>query len=33
MHYYCQNPNCPAQIKEKIIRFVSKDCMDIEWIW
>jgi len=33
MHYYCQNPDCPAQIKEKIIRFVSKDCMDIEWIW
>ncbi len=33
MHYYCQNPECPDQIKEKIIRFVSKDCMDIEWIW
>ena len=33
MHYYCQNLECPAQIKEKIIRFVSKDCMDIEWIW
>ena len=33
IHYYCKNPNCPAQIKEKIIRFVSKDCMDIEWIW
>ncbi|HPC34788.1 MAG TPA: NAD-dependent DNA ligase LigA, partial [Candidatus Absconditabacterales bacterium] len=32
MHYYCQNLNCPAQIKEKIIRFVSKDCMDIEGI-
>ena len=30
IHYYCKNPNCPAQIKEKIIRFVSKDCMDIE---
>ena len=33
IHYYCKNTNCPAQIKEKIIRFVSKDCMDIEWIW
>ncbi len=33
IHYYCENPNCPAQIKEKIIRFVSKECMDIEWIW
>jgi len=32
MHYYCQNSECPAQIKEKIIRFVSKNCMDIEWI-
>ena len=32
IHYYCKNPNCPAQIKEKIIRFVSKECMDIEWI-
>jgi len=33
MHYYCQNSDCSAQIKEKIIRFVSKNCMDIEWIW
>lgn len=33
MHYYCQNLECPAQIKEKIIWFVSKECMDIEWIW
>ncbi len=33
MHYYCKNPECPAQIKEKIIRFVSKNCMNIEWIW
>lgn len=33
IHYYCQNPVCPAQIKEKILWFVSKDCMDIEWIW
>lgn len=33
MHYYCKNPDCPAQIKEKIIRFVSKNCMDIEWVW
>ena len=32
MHYYCQNIECSAQIIEKIIRFVSKNCMDIEWI-
>lgn len=29
IHYYCTNPNCPSQVKEKIIHFVSKDCMDI----
>lgn len=33
MHYYCNNTSCPAQIKEKLIHFASKDCMDIEWIW
>jgi len=32
IHYYCRNPHCPAQIKEKIIHFVSKNCMDIEGI-
>jgi len=32
IHYYCKNPHCPAQIKEKIIHFVSKNCMDIEGI-
>lgn len=32
IHYYCPNLSCPAQIKEKIIHFVSKDCMDIAWI-
>lgn len=32
IHYYCTNASCPAQIKEKIIRFVSKNCMDIEGI-
>ncbi|HKL43987.1 MAG TPA: NAD-dependent DNA ligase LigA, partial [Candidatus Absconditabacterales bacterium] len=32
MHYYCQNPSCPAQVKEKIIRFVSKNCMNIEGV-
>ncbi|MDR0650770.1 MAG: NAD-dependent DNA ligase LigA [Candidatus Peribacteria bacterium] len=30
--YYCANPNCPAQLKEKIRYFVSKDCMDIQGI-
>lgn len=33
IHYYCTNKECPAQIKEKIIWFVSKECMNIEWIW
>jgi DNA ligase (NAD+) len=27
--YRCPNRSCPAQIKEGIIHFVSKDCMDI----
>ena len=33
MHYYCTNPECPAQIKEKLIHFCSKDAMDIQWVW
>ena len=33
MHYYCTNPECPAQLKEKLIYFCSKDAMDIQWIW
>ena len=31
-HRYCINPECPAQMVEKIIHFVSKQCMDIEGI-
>ncbi|UFX83317.1 NAD-dependent DNA ligase LigA [Candidatus Absconditicoccus praedator] len=30
VNYYCSNINCPSVIKEKIIHFVSKDCMDID---
>ena len=30
IHYYCINPSCPAQIKEKITHFVSKQCMNID---
>ena len=33
IHYYCTNPTCPAKLKEKILHFVSKNCMDIQWIW
>ena len=33
LHYYCTNPECPAQIKEKLIHFCSKDAMDIQWVW
>ena len=32
IHYYCTNPECPAQTKEKLIHFCSKDAMDIQWI-
>ena len=32
MHTYCPNPSCPAQLKERIEHFVSKPCMNIEWI-
>ncbi|MBR4634084.1 hypothetical protein IKO50_03925 [bacterium] len=30
IHYYCTNPECPAQIKEKLIHFCSKEAMDIQ---
>ena len=33
MHYYCTNLECDAQIKEKIIHFVSKNALNIEGIW
>lgn len=33
VYYYCSNINCPAQIKEKLKHFVSKECMDIEGLW
>jgi NAD-dependent DNA ligase len=29
VYYYCSNINCPAQIKEKLRYFVSKEAMDI----
>lgn len=32
MHYYCRNPHCSAQIKEKILHFVRRDCLDITGI-
>ncbi len=32
MHYYCTNPECHAQLREKVIHFCSKECMDIQWI-
>lgn len=27
---YCPNPSCPAQVKERIAHFASRDCMDID---
>jgi len=33
IHYYCTNIKCPAKLKEQILHFVSKNCMDIQWIW
>ncbi len=32
VYLYCGNINCPAQMKEKLKHFVSKDCMDIQWL-
>ena len=32
IHYYCTNPECPAQTKEKLLHFCSKDAMDIQWV-
>lgn len=33
LHYYCTNPECKSQLKEKLIHFCSKEAMDIQWIW
>lgn len=33
IHYYCTNPLCPAQIREKIVHFASRDAMNIEGLW
>lgn len=33
MHWYCKNESCPAQLVEKLIWFVSKNAMNIEWVW
>jgi len=32
IHYYCTNSKCPAQIKEKIVHFASRDAMNITWL-
>ncbi len=33
VNFFCPNTNCKAQIKERLIYFVNKECMNIEWIW
>ena len=30
--FYCVNTNCPASLKERIRHFVSRDCMNVEWL-
>ncbi len=30
MHYFCRNPECPAQLEQRVIWFVSKNAMNIE---
>ncbi|HCB51904.1 TPA: hypothetical protein DEP21_05070 [Patescibacteria group bacterium] len=32
IHHYCTNPTCTAKLKEQILHFVSKNCMDIQGI-
>ncbi len=32
MHYFCRNPQCPAQLEQRVIWFVSKNAMNIEGI-
>lgn len=32
LSFFCVNTKCPASLKEKIKHFVSRDCMNIEWL-
>lgn len=32
LSFYCVNTNCPASLKERIKHFVSRDCMNVEWL-
>ena len=31
--YKCSNINCSAQLKERLKHFVSKDAINIDWLW
>lgn len=33
VRYYCDNFFCPIQVKERISYSISKNCLNIDWLW